>query len=43
MNMIVDTIKQRWELLRQIDLQKMPFLAKKSSFQMKLIPILSGM
>ena len=34
----VGTHEQRWEILREIDLQKMPILAKKkSSFQMKFI------
>ena len=33
--MVVYTLEQRWEILRQINLQKMPILAKKkSSFQM---------
>ena len=32
--MVVHTLEQHWEILRQIDLQKMPILAKKSSFQM---------
>ena len=42
--MVVYTLEQRWEILRQIDLQKMPILAKKKSyFQMKLILILAGM
>ena len=27
--MVVHTLQQRWEILRQIDLQKMPILAKK--------------
>ena len=30
MNMAVFTLEQRWEILRQIDLQKMPILAKKN-------------
>ena len=37
------TLEQRWEIFRQINLQKMPILAQKSSFQMKLILILAGM
>ena len=42
--MVVYTLEQRWEILRQIDLQKMSILAKKkSSFQLKLILILAGM
>ena len=42
--MVVYTLEQRWEILRQIDLQKMPILAKKkkkSFFQVKLILILA--
>ena len=38
--------EDRWIILRQIDLQKMPILTKKkkkSSFQIKLILILVGM
>ena len=27
--MVVYTLEQRWEILRQIDMQKMPILAKK--------------
>ena len=30
--MVVYTLEQRWEILRQIDLQKMPILAKKIIF-----------
>ena len=30
--MVVYMLEQRWEILRQIDLQKMPMLAKKISF-----------
>ena len=30
--MVVYTLEQRWEILRQIDLQKMPILAKKIFF-----------
>ena len=30
--MVVYTLEQRWEILRQIDLQKMPRLAKKIIF-----------
>ena len=42
--MVVHTLEQRWEILRQIDLQKMQIFAKKkSSFQMKLSLILAGM
>ena len=41
--MVVYTLEKRWEILRQIDLQKMPILAKKFSFHMKHILILSGM
>ena len=41
--MVRYTLEQRWEILRQIDLQKMPILAKMSSFQMKLILILASM
>ena len=40
--MVVYMLEQRWEILRQIALQKMPIMAqKKSSFQMKFILILS--
>ena len=37
--MVVYTLEQRWEILRQINLQKIPILAKKKkcSFQMELI------
>ena len=35
--MVVYTLEQRWKILQQIDLQKMPILAKKSYFQMKLV------
>ena len=28
--MVVYTLEQRWEILRQIDLQMMPILAKKN-------------
>ena len=43
--MVVYMLEQRWEILRQIDLQKMPILTKEKqlSFQMKLILILAGM
>ena len=42
--MVVYTLEKRWVILRQIDLQKMPILAKKKSFfQMKLILILADM
>ena len=30
--MVVYTLEQRWEILRQIDLQKLPILAKKIIF-----------
>ena len=30
--MVVYTLEQRWEILRQIDLEKMPILAKKIIF-----------
>ena len=30
--MVVYTLEQRWEILRQIDLQKMPILVKKIIF-----------
>ena len=30
--MVVYTLEQRWEILRQIDLQKMPILPKKIIF-----------
>ena len=30
--MMVYTLEQRWEIFRQIDLQKMPFMAKKIIF-----------
>ena len=30
--MVVYTLEQRWEILKQIDLQKMPILAKKITF-----------
>ena len=30
--MVVYTVEQRWEILQQIDLQKMPILAKKINF-----------
>ena len=29
--MVVFTLEQRWEILRQIDLQKLPILSKKIS------------
>ena len=29
--MVVYTLEQRWEILRQIDLQKIPILAKKKN------------
>ena len=29
--MVVYTLEQRWEILRQIDLQKMPILAQKKN------------
>ena len=31
-NMVIYTLEQRWEIMRQIDLQKMPILAKKIIF-----------
>ena len=42
--MVVHTLEQRCEILRQIDFQKMKILATKtkSSFQMKLNLILAG-
>ena len=33
--MVVYTLEQRWEILRQMDLQKMPILAKKIIFSDK--------
>ena len=41
--MVVYTLEQRWEILQQIDLQKMPILSQKSFLQVKLILILAGM
>ena len=41
---VVHTLEQRWEILRQIDItEDADFGKKKSSFQMKLILILAGM
>ena len=40
--MVVYTLEQRWEILRQIDLQKMPVLAKKVIFSEEAHFELSG-
>ena len=43
-DILVYTLEQRWEILRQINLQKMLLLSKKKiSFQLNLILILAGM
>ena len=41
--MVVYTLEQRWEILRQNDAEDADFGKKKSSYQIKLIFILAGM